>query len=55
MQGHFGVVNSKDKMKRMTQELETSASITEVQKLDKDVENKKKGAQGEDHQLKAPA
>ena len=45
-QGHCGVENSKDKMKRMTQELELSASIAKVHKYDKDASKKKKEAQG---------
>ena len=54
-QVHCEIFNSEYKIKRMTQEIELSASISEVQKFDKDAAKKNKEAQGEDHRLKSLA
>ena len=54
-QGHCDIVNLKDKMKIMKQELVIIVSIYDVHKIDKDTTKKEKEAQGEYHRLKATA
>lgn len=55
LQGHCGIVNSKETLKRMKQDLDLSVSVAEIHRLEA-LESKKKKAEEEDkHKGKAPA